>query len=410
MASAQNDPPTAANANEDACAEQHSRVAALFAKGFRPFFLLAALHAIVMLPLWLANHAGALEGTEYFRPSSWHAHEMVFGFSVAVIAGFLLTAVSNWTKKPTATSWLLGLLCVVWLLGRVAPFLAPHIPNVVTAALSLAFLPLLVVVLAKPIFEAGSRRNYGIVLALAALSAAQVVTHVGAIQGNYVWEMAGSKAGVYLVIVLILVVGGRVVPLFTRNATKDEGIRSIRALDLLSIASAVAVAVMDMAQVHHRWVGVAAAIAAVFSLGRAVHWGFRASLRVPLLWVLHLGYLFVPVGFGLRALSELVPLIGTSTALHALTAGAIGTLTLGMMVRVSIGHTGRPMVCPRVLTVAFVFMIAAACLRVIAPLVGGAGLSHMLYTSGVLWSLAFLIYLVRIGPILTKPRPDGRPG
>lgn len=384
--------------------------AALLAKGFRPFFLLAALHAVAMVPLWILVHTGVLGVGDYFLPTSWHAHEMVFGYTAAVVAGFMLTAAANWTKRETATGGLLALLCLVWILGRIAPVLAGHVPRVAIAIMSLAFFPLLALVLARVIVGARSKRNYGILGIIVALFGAQLATHLGVLGDSVSWQVMGPKLGVDLVVVLMLVIGGRIIPMFTRNATKAEGIRSIVLLDQASIAAALAVLVTDALMVHGIASGAIAALAAVLSLGRVRHWGLRPAMKVPLLWVLHIGYLFIPLGFAMRALATFVPRVGTSTALHLMTAGAIGTLTLGMMTRVSLGHTGRILVAPKVLSVAFVLVITAALVRVVGPLIGGAVSIPSLHASATLWSLAFLAYLVRIGPSLLQPRPDGRAG
>lgn len=383
---------------------------ALFAKGFRPFFVLAALHALAFVPLWIAVHSGALSVGDYFLPMSWHAHEMVYGYTVAVVAGFLLTAAANWTKRETATGPLLVALCLTWVLGRVAPLVASALPPLAVAAMSLAFLPMLAMVLARAIVGAKSRRNYGIVGVVVALFLTQLLTHLGAIEHDAAWQLTGPRAGVDLVVVLILVIGGRIIPLFTRNTTKAPGIRSHVLLDRACIAAALALTGADLAMVQGAPLGALAAVAAVLSVARMVHWGVGPAFREPLLWVLHLGYLFVPLGFGLKAVTAFAPGLGASTAMHLLTAGAIGTLTLGMMTRVSLGHTGRPLKTPKALSVAFALVIGAALLRVVGPLIGGRVAMPMVHTASTLWAVAFLIYLVRIGPSLFRPRPDGRPG
>lgn len=382
----------------------------LFAKGFRIFFVLAALHAALMIPLWLVVYLGVLDVGEYFLPSSWHAHEMVFGSSCAVITGFLLTAASNWTKRETATGPALAALSGVWLLGRIAPFLAGRIPDLAVAVLSLAFLPLVALALARVVFGARSKRNYGVVAIVGALFGVQLVVHIGALRGDILWELGGSRVGVDLVVLMILVIGGRVIPLFTRNRTKAEGIRSHPWLDGASIASAIALTIADAMVVQGVLLTTLAGLAAFFAFARMVHWGFRPALRVPLLWVLHLGFLFVPLGFATRAVAALVPKVGSSTALHLLTAGAIGVLTLGMMARVALGHTGRALVAPKVITVAFGLVVLAAILRVSGPWIGGAFLAGSLHASATCWTLAFLLFLVRLGPSLFQARPDGRAG
>lgn len=386
------------------------RGVAIFAKGFRAFFVLAALHAIVMIPLWLFFRAGAVTIEGSLLPTVWHGHEMVFGFATAVVAGFLLTAASNWTKRETASGGWLAALCLVWLAGRAAMLVGPRLPPIVVAVTCLAFLPLLAFAVGRPIVLSRSTRNYGIVVALLGLWLAQLLTHAGALSGSILWQTAGPKVGVGLVIVLILVIGGRIIPLFTRNTTKAEDIRSLPWLDRIAIGGAVATLLADALSIGGWPFAAAAGVTAIASAARALHWGTRRSLSDPLLWVLHLGYAFVPLGFALRAIAVFVPRVADSTAQHALTVGAIGTLTLGMMARVALGHTGRPLKAPPSLAFAFGAMILAALARVIGPIVGGAVETPMIHVAGTAWTLAFAIYLVRLGPLLFRPRPDGRPG
>lgn len=383
---------------------------ALLAKGFRPFFLLAAVWAIVAVPLWLVVQAGGADLGVYLVPADWHAHEMVFGFSVAVVAGFLLTAAANWTQRETATGALLLGLCVLWIAGRVALLASGVLPPALVATISLAFLPVLAIVIGRVIVLAKSKRNYGIVLVLAALFAAQLLTHVGALQHDLMLERRGSLLGVDLILVLIAVVGGRVIPLFTRNATKASDIESNAWVDRAAIASVAVAGLADVLLLSGPALAAIMAVAAVLNALRMRRWGVQHTLREPLLWVLHVGYFFLPIGLALRAVAELTPHVQASAALHATTVGAIGVLTLGMMARVSLGHTGRAIVAPKAITVAFVLVILAAIVRVVGPMIGGRVSTPSLHAAATLWSLAFLLYVARIAPVLVAPRPDGRPG
>jgi uncharacterized protein involved in response to NO len=383
---------------------------ALFAKGFRPFFLLAAVWAVASVPLWLFVQSGYVRLGAYFIPTDWHAHEMVFGFAAAVIAGFLLTAAANWTKRETATGPLLIVLCLIWIAGRAALLASSVLPPALVAVANLAFLPALALVLGRAIVGAKSRRNYGIVVALVALFGAQLLSHVGALEGDILLQRRGTRLGVDLVLVLIAVIGGRVIPLFTRNATGATDIESDRRLDLLAIASVVAVGAADAIVLYGPILGVLAAVAAVLNALRMRRWGVQHTLREPMLWVLHAGYAFLPIGLALRALSELTPAVQPSAALHALTVGCIGLLTLGMMARVTLGHTGREIAASRLVTAAFVVLLVATVLRVAGPMLGPRVSTSGIHAAASAWSLAFLIYLVRLGPLLLRSRPDGKPG
>ncbi|MBX3275483.1 MAG: NnrS family protein [Sandaracinaceae bacterium] len=381
-----------------------ARRLALFDKGFRPLFLLAALFAVAGVPAWLLVRRGHLALGEPLLPSAWHAHEMVFGFAAAVIAGFLLTAASNWTGRVTAVGPALAAICAVWLAGRVAMLVG----GTYGAAVALAFLPLVAIAVGRPILLAKSKRNYGIVGLLALLFAAQALTLAGAWMGDVGWQVLGPRLGVDLVIVLVLVIGGRVIPMFTRNATGASDIANVVWLDRLAVGGALALAALDAAQLRGPALAIVAAVTAVAALARAWRWGARRSLAEPLLWVLHVGYLFVPLGLALRAVAVLSPAVDDSTATHALTVGAIGTLILGMMARVSLGHTGRALVAGRALGVAFGLVALAALVRVVGPLAGLG--ERALDVAATLWTVAFLIYLARVGPALFTPRPDGKPG
>ncbi len=383
---------------------------ALFAKGFRPFFLLAALWAVVSVPLWLFVQSGHVRLGAYLIPTDWHAHEMVFGFAVAVIAGFLLTAAGNWTKRETATGALLIGLCLLWIAGRVALLAAGVLPPALVAAANLAFLPALALVLGRAIFGAKSRRNYGIVAAIVALFGAQLLSHLGALEGDLLLQRRGTRLGVDLVLVLIAVVGGRVIPLFTRNATGASGIESDRRIDLLAIASVVAVGAADAIWLYGPILGALAAVAAVLNALRMRRWGVQHTAGEPMLWVLHAGYAFLPIGLALRAVAELTSAVQASAALHALTVGCIGLLILGMMARVTLGHTGREIKASRVVTAAFVLLLAGTLFRTLGPMIGPRVSTSAIHSASGVWSLAFLLYLVRLGPFLLQPRPDGRPG
>lgn len=396
-------------------ARAQPRGIAILAKGFRPMFLLAALHAVVFVPLWLLARAGGIAVHGALLPTVWHGHEMVFGFSAAVVAGFLLTAASNWTKRVTATGGWLALICGAWLVGRGAMLIGGELPPLVVAVAALSFLPLVIVAVGRVVLLARSKRNYGVVGILVGLWLAQLATHVGALTESVSLQTAGPRVAVDLVVVLVLVIGGRIIPLFTRSATKAENIRSHPWLDRLAIASGVALLLAD-ASIATGWVvsswalGAIAVVAAVASAARAVHWGARASLSEPLLWVLHAGYVFVPLGFALRAVALVTPQVTTASALHALTVGAVGTLTLGMMARVSLGHTGRMLKASRPLALAFAAVIFAALTRVIGPIIGGVVAAPSVTVAGVAWTVGFALFVFDVGPSLFRPRPDGKPG
>jgi len=383
---------------------------ALLAKGFRPFFLLAALHAVVMMPLWVLALRGTVSPGAYFGGTFWHAHEMLFGFALAVIAGFLLTAIGNWTQKETAVGGLLAALVALWLGGRFAVLFADRLPRPLPALLDLAFPPALALVCARPILTTKNARNYQFVAMLALLFVANLMMHLGALRVVPGLERKGAWLATYLVVLMIVVMTTRIVPMFTRNATGEKSIENLPWLDRAAIAGVLLSALSDLFGLDERGVAGLSGLAGVLVLARTARWGTLHTFRDPLLWILHLGHGFVAVGLVLRGVTLLTPAVSASTALHALTAGGIGSLTLGMMARVALGHTGRMLAVRPVVALAFALMVASALVRVFGPLGGSIAYRHSMTTAGVLFALAFLIYLVVYLPILTAPRVDGKPG
>ena len=380
------------------------------AKGFRPFFLLSAAFAALIVPLWLLILAGALRPQDYLPAPIWHAHEMVFGFAVGVIAGFLLTAVSNWTGRNTAVGTPLLALAALWIAGRLAMLFPSLLHPVPSALVDLAFLPALAIAIGRPLVATRNRRNFVMIALLGALFLADAAVHADALG---LWPGVARHAtlvAVDVVVLVILLVTGRVMPAFTRNATGVSTIASVPALDVATVVAMAALTIIDVAAPDSSAAAMGAAAVAVLAIARAWGWRTTRALRHPLLWILHVGYAWVPAGLLLRAVATFVPAVPASAATHALTVGAIGSLTLGMMARVALGHTGRPLVASRAVVVAFVAITASAVTRVLAPLVAPGSYLAALDVAGALWTAAFAIYVVKYTPILCSPRVDGRPG
>jgi uncharacterized protein involved in response to NO len=341
----------------------------------------------------------------------WHAHEMIFGYAVAVIAGFLLTAVEKWTDRPTASgNGLLG-LGALWLLGRLAWFGATHVPPLVVALVDGAFLPVLAFVVGRPILAAKNTRNYGIVGMLLAFSFANLATHLEVLGLVVGWETRANHFALDMMTMMMLLIGARIIPSFTRNATRSERIKQeptwsravLTLTGALTLGSLVGVPSWLLAGL-----ALGATAAAVVS---ARHWGTLGTLRHPLLWILHAGYFWIVISLALRGLSAWgVLAIAPSAALHALTVGGLGALTLGMMSRVTLGHTGRMLTSSPLTTVSFVLLTLAAVCRVAVPELVPAWTLHSWMLGGTLWCLAFAAYLWRYAPMLVSPRVDGQPG
>jgi uncharacterized protein involved in response to NO len=384
-------------------------VAPWLAKGFRPFFLLAGGYAALVIVLWLLALAGAARFDTYLAPMYWHAHEMVFGFTAAVIAGFLLTAVGNWTGRETAVGGPLIALVALWAAGRIALVAMAVLPGPVVAVADLAFLPVLALVIGRALVASRSRRNYPVLAVVIALWLANLAVHLDANGLLPGWQWRATLGAIDLVILLILLFSARVVPMFTRNATGEASIHNRPVLDVATVAAMAGLTVTDVAIPGTTAAPVLAAAAAALALARSWPWGMRYTARHPLLWILHVGHAWIIVGLGLRAAAELTSRVPAAAAIHALTVGAIGCTTLGMMARVSLGHSGRPLVPPVPVALAFAVLTAAAVVRVL----GALSISIYpvaLYVAGALWSIGFAMFTVVEAPILVRPRVDGRPG
>lgn len=376
------------------------------ALGFRPFFLLAGVFGSLWVPLWLLVLGGRVQLPVRHGGMAWHGHEMIFGFTVAVIAGFLLTAVRNWTNKPTPTGGGLLALAALWTLGRLALLAGTLLPEVLAASIDLAFLPVLAVALGIPLWRSKNWRNIAFVPLLLALSALNATFHFG----DAGMASRALRLAVDVVLLIIVLVGGRVIPMFTRNTLKGATLRTSPVLDWLAFGSTVLVLISDLVPSAVQAGAWAAFAAAGFNALRIGGWASVQTVRRPLLWVLHLGYAWLPIGFFLKGLAVYVPSIPPNAALHALTVGAIGLLTLGMMSRVALGHTGRPLEVGRPVAGAFVLVALAAVGRSILPIFAPDQYMGILWVSGLCWAVGFLVFSVSYWQILTQPRVDGRAG
>ncbi len=380
----------------------------VFQKGFRPFFLLGGAWAVLLVPWWAHTYKQATSGEPGLESISWHSHEMIFGYTMAIIAGFLLTAVENWTDRPTARGPFLAALVGLWTIGRLVGL--GGTAAAIGGLADLVFLPALTVALAIPLFLARSRRNYLLLAILPLLWICDLHLHLwssGLLPQSY---LRTDLVAVDLIVVVLVIITGRIVPLFTRNALADEGVRSNAGLNTAAIISVIVVAMIEIIAPGGWVMAVSAGIAGLLVLGRSVHWGFQKTLGQPILWVLHVGHSWIWLGLFLKAAAAAGAGVQPSIATHALTAGAIGTLTLGMMARVTRGHTGRSLDVSPMMTVSFLAITASALLRVFGPWLRADLTRTAVVSSAGLWSLAFAIYLVGNARFLITPRPDGKPG
>jgi uncharacterized protein involved in response to NO len=383
----------------------------LFTLGFRPFFLLAGLFATIAVPLWLMVLQGRLDPASHLPPAVWHGHEMVFGFAIAVIAGFLLTAVSNWTGQRTASGFHLAGLAALWLAGRVALLCGGHIPTWAAIVIDTAFLPVLAAGLAVALLAAGNRRNIVFPVILLVLSGVNLSIHVGSI-GIIDWDPSrGLRVAIDLILLVIGVLGGRVIPSFTKNAVPGAKVNPCPKASMLALIGLAALALSDVATSNPTVTGSIALAAGIVNGLRMKGWGSLSTSKHPILWILHVGYAWLVIGLILRGLADLSGIVPPDAGLHALTAGAVGSMILGMMSRVALGHTGRSIIPARATVIAYWLLNAAAMIRVLTPLLLTGEFYHPgIAASGALWSLSFLIFTIVYLPILIRPRADGRPG
>jgi len=383
---------------------------ALFDLGFRPFFLLAGISALLLVSLWIyAYSLGGIEFRYYPVMASWHSHEMIFGYAVAVIAGFLLTAVRNWTGIRTPGGTALAGLVMLWLAGRVLPFFSGTVSHWIIAIVDTAFLPVLAVTLSIPLLRRRQKHNLVFLLILAALTAANVLVHLQLLDFTRATASRGTSFAIYLIVLLIAILGGRVIPFFTEKGITGATTRQWKPVEYLSLGALLALVVLDLLDATPLAVIIFAVLAATAHAIRLLGWYQRGVWSVPLLWVLHLGYAWLVTGFALKALSA-AGLINPMLAIHAFTTGGIGTITLGMMARVALGHTGRTLSAAPAMTWAFILANLAGLARVFLPVVAPAGYREWIVLAGLFWSAAFTLFLISYARILIRPRVDGLPG
>ncbi|MDD5274697.1 MAG: NnrS family protein [Methylovulum sp.] len=381
----------------------------LFALGFRVFFALAGLSALILIVLWNAIVKGDLLVDNYFAGSYWHGHEMLLGYAVAVIAGFLLTAVKNWTGRPTLTGDQLAGLCLLWLYGRIVPFYAGLLPDGLIALVDFAFLPMLAIQVSKPILQAKQVKNLVFIAILLVLALGNALIHaeiLGLLKSS---AGIGIELVVATIIVLILVIAGRVFPFFTERGLSGTLIIRNPLLDGLAIGAAVLVFTMQLADVSGGVLATLAIIAALVNSARLSGWYVRRIWYVPLLWVLYVGYGWIIAGFLLTALAA-YSLVMPALALHAFTVGGIAVLTLGMMARVSLGHTGRALKVSNAIAIAFVLINLATLFRVLLPIAIPDWYGLLVYVSTLCWLAAFALFVFVYMPILARARIDGQEG
>jgi len=378
---------------------------ALFSYGFRPFFLGGALWAALTIVLWIPQFMGKASLRTALDPLDWHIHEMLYGYVAAVIAGFLLTAIPNWTGRLPICGAPLAALTALWLAGRLAILFSAAIGIALAAAIDVTFLATLAVVAAREVIAGRNWRNLRVLAVLGVLIAGNLVFHAEIFMFGH--ADYGVRIGIGAVIVLMTLVGGRIVPSFTRNwlARRDAGRlpAPFSRYDAATIAiSAVALATWIVLP-GHGVTGTALIAAAIMQAGRLARWAGERTLADRLVLVLHVGYGFVPLGFALAGVAVFYPAqVPASVGIHAWTAGAIGLMTLAVMTRASLGHTGQPLVATAGTQAIYLLAFCAATLRILAALAGSMPLMEL---AGAAWIAAFGGFVLLYAPLLAQRRP-----
>ncbi|MBK8186228.1 MAG: NnrS family protein [Cellvibrio sp.] len=380
---------------------------------FRPFFLLTGIYGVITVMGWVGFLFGWISLPLGWSPLHWHSHEMLFGLIPTAIAGFLLTAVCNWTgATPLKGAGLLALV-LVWLAGRIVMWSASWWPASFVALIDLLFMPLLAIYMTRVLLQHANKRNLPIALMLLLLSLANLMMHIGFITTQAQWLQRGEQLAMGLIMLLMLLIGSRIIPMFTGNWLRNQGgqAEAVKSFALLETATPIVTVLFVVSNVMSisEWLtGGLALLAGVLIALRLIGWSGWLTLREPLLWILHLGYAWIAIALLLRgaAAFNLVPFGAWQ---HALGAGAMGCLMLGVMTRVSLGHTGRPLTLPNFGIVIYLAIGFAAFARVLAAL-HWVDFRWGLLAAAAAWSVAFSVFTLIYWPILTRPRVDGRLG
>ena len=388
----------------------------LFRLGFRPFFLAAGVFAVIAMAIWMASYLFAVDfHFALLSPVQWHAHEMVFGYLMAVIAGFLLTAIKNWTGLEVLRGKGLAALFALWLLARIMLLIDVGLPLWLIAAVDVSFMFILALVCLRPVIKVRQYKQAGILAKLILIAGFHLLYYLGIAGVLEHGERWGLYSAIYTVLALILVMMRRVMPMFINNgidaqAGEDYQAKNRRWVDISSI---VLLIVMWIADVFTDYIAVtasAAGLLAVLHLVRLAGWYTRLIWSKPLVWVLVMAYIGLIAGFALKSFSG-ISNIFPHLALHAITVGGMGLVTIGMMSRVALGHTGRDVFNPpRTLFWCFLLLGAGFVVRALLPLFTMAYYPFWIAASQALWILAFAVFVIVYAPMLLSARVDGRDG
>lgn len=383
-----------------------------FRLAFRPLFFGATLFSMIIIAWWSYFWLNPFNWQPYGGPVWWHGHEMLFGFGVAIVVGFLLTAVQTWTGVIGLRGTPLVILFSAWLLGRALIAFGADLSPWLVMAGDLLFLVFSALAMAYPVFKVRQWRNMMFVPILALLALLNGVSHWGVVTDQPQIAQASLYGAIMMFVLIIAILGGRVIPFFTANGagvTRQPPIRWLEVVSISSILIVTTLAFIGFSKIPMTLLLVISIIAALANGWRFMRWGGQHCARIPLLWSLHLAYAFIPLGFVALALYSAGILGNLSAALHCFTAGAMGGMILAMISRVTLGHTGRPLQPPSLIAPAYLMVLAGALIRAIVPNIA-PGAAWAIALAGILWVLGYGIYFYFYAPMLVTTRADGRPG
>lgn len=392
---------------------KETSIAAILGLAFRPFFLLAASFSAIAIPLWVLMLTGKLNHSPYGNALFWHGHEMLFGFGAAVLAGFLLTAVQNWTSTPGLKGKPLGYLVALWLCARIL-MIWPVIPPIFIAIIDTSFLLLVAGIFSLPLIKTKNYRNLILVLALLLMAVANGISHLGPIKHQWQNSQQGIQLFIWLIVLIMTIIAGRVLPMFTANGTGTQRCTQLKWLEMSCIISTILLVLLQgtgLAQKLPEIVnGTLLFSVSALHFIRLLRWRFWITFRTPLLWSLHLSYLFIPVGLTAIGISYFNDKITMITAQHWLLAGAMANMMLSMMARVALGHTGRALIPRPIMSLAFLALALAGITRSLGSWIfTDQYVNSLLFVSSA-WCFAFTLFFICYWPVLSRARADGKPG
>ena len=378
----------------------------IFQNSFRPFFIAAGIWATLAVPFWLLNYFGIMIVIDNFNILLWHQHEILYGFVAAAIAGFILTAIPNWTGRLPIKNKPLAILVFLWILGRVGFLTTAIFGTITTSLMDLPFLIVLVLVIMREIVSGKNWRNLPVIILISFFTLGNILVHL---QIHEIIDSAelGMRLSTFVLSILLALIGGRIVPSFTRNwLAQNKANKFPRPFGNFDKISLISLVVFVFAQViipHHQATSLLALLAGLLHGIRFIRWKVWMTLAEPLIWILHVGYMWLCVALVLIGLSGLTDFVPYTSSYHALTVGAFSTMILAVMTRASLGHTGRTIKATLGTTTIFIFITIAAILRVYEPFINESG-SLILSLSGIFWTLSFALFIFIYFPILIQPR------